>query len=89
MLVTWTGPTTVVTEFFDGMGRAYSFVIGIIIAAGVFIGGLEAAGVIKSLDRDAEGRQVAPCRSWAPSGPSSWRCSAAPGMRPPSPSTPP
>ena len=30
------------------MGRAYSGVIGIIIAAGVFIGGLEAAGVIKS-----------------------------------------
>ena len=48
MLVTWTGPTRVVTEFFDGMGRAYSLVIGIIIAAGVFIGGLEAAGVIKS-----------------------------------------
>jgi DcuC family C4-dicarboxylate transporter len=47
MLVTWTGPTRVVTEFFDGMGRAYSLVIGIIIAAGVFIGGLEAAGVIK------------------------------------------
>jgi DcuC family C4-dicarboxylate transporter len=48
MLVTWTGPTRVVTEFFDGMGRAYSFVIGIIIAAGVFIGGLEAAGVIQT-----------------------------------------
>jgi DcuC family C4-dicarboxylate transporter len=48
MLVTWTGPTKVVTEFFDGMGRAYSLVIGIIIAAGVFIGGLEAAGVIKT-----------------------------------------
>jgi len=48
MLVTWTGPTKVVTEFFDGMGRAYSLVIGIIIAAGVFIGGLQAAGVIDS-----------------------------------------
>ena len=48
MLVTWTGPTRVVTEFFDGMGRAYSLVIGIIIAAGVFIGGLESAGVISS-----------------------------------------
>ncbi|RPI10914.1 MAG: TRAP transporter large permease subunit [Zetaproteobacteria bacterium] len=48
MLVTWTSPTKVVTEFFDGMGRAYSLVIGIIIAAGVFIGGLEAAGVIKA-----------------------------------------
>ena len=48
MLVTWTSPTKVVTEFFDGMGRAYSLVIGIIIAAGVFIGGLESAGVIKA-----------------------------------------
>jgi C4-dicarboxylate transporter, DcuC family len=48
MLVTWASPTKVVTEFFDGMGRAYSLVIGIIIAAGVFIGGLQAAGVIDS-----------------------------------------
>jgi C4-dicarboxylate transporter, DcuC family len=49
MIVTWTGPTRVTKTFFDGMGRAYSGVIGIIIAAGVFIGGLEAAGVIKAL----------------------------------------
>ncbi|HSB69309.1 MAG TPA: C4-dicarboxylate transporter DcuC [Candidatus Methylomirabilis sp.] len=49
MLVTWTGPTQITKTFFDGMGRAYSGVIGIIIAAGVFIGGLEAAGVIKAL----------------------------------------
>jgi DcuC family C4-dicarboxylate transporter len=49
MLVTLTGPTTVTKHFFDGMGRAYSGVIGIIIAAGVFIGGLEAAGAIKGL----------------------------------------
>ena len=48
MVITWTGPTTVVTKFFDGMGHAYGFVFGII-AAGAFIGGLEAAGVIKSL----------------------------------------
>jgi DcuC family C4-dicarboxylate transporter len=48
MLVTWSNPTKMVTEFFDGMGRAYSLVIGIIIAAGVFIGGLQAAGVIDS-----------------------------------------
>ena len=49
MLVTWTGPTKIVTKFFDGMGHAYGFVFGIIIAAGAFIGGLEAAGVIKNL----------------------------------------
>jgi DcuC family C4-dicarboxylate transporter len=61
MLVTWTGPTRVVTEFFDGMGRAYSFVIGIIIAAGVFIGGLEAAGVIKTfLDALKEAKSAVP-----------------------------
>jgi DcuC family C4-dicarboxylate transporter len=61
MLVTWTGPTRVVTEFFDGMGRAYSFVIGIIIAAGVFIGGLEAAGVIKAfLDVLKEAKSAVP-----------------------------
>jgi DcuC family C4-dicarboxylate transporter len=61
MLVTWTGPTRAVTEFFDGMGRAYSFVIGIIIAAGVFIGGLEAAGVIKAfLDVLKEAKSAVP-----------------------------
>ncbi len=49
MLVTWSGPTTIVTKFFEGMGYAYGFVFGIIIAAGAFIGGLEAAGVIKNL----------------------------------------
>ena len=59
MLVTWTGPTRVVTEFFDGMGRAYSLVIGIIIAAGVFIGGLEAAGVIKAFLETLKGAQSA------------------------------
>lgn len=59
MLVTWTRPTRVVTEFFDGMGRAYSLVIGIIIAAGVFIGGLEAAGVISSFIEVLKGAKSA------------------------------
>ncbi|MFA5026354.1 MAG: C4-dicarboxylate transporter DcuC [Candidatus Methylomirabilota bacterium] len=59
MLVTWSSPTRIVTEFFDGMGRAYSLVIGIIIAAGVFIGGLEAAGVIKSFLDALKGAQSA------------------------------
>jgi C4-dicarboxylate transporter, DcuC family len=48
MLVTWTSPTKICNKFFDGMGHAYGFVFGIIIAAGAFIGGLEAAGVIKN-----------------------------------------
>jgi DcuC family C4-dicarboxylate transporter len=49
MVVTWTSPAQITKNFFDGMGRAYSLVLGIIIAAGVFIGGLEAAGVINAL----------------------------------------
>jgi DcuC family C4-dicarboxylate transporter len=49
MLVTWTSPVRITKDFFDGMGHAYASVIGIIIAAGVFIGGLQAAGVIAGL----------------------------------------
>jgi len=49
MVVTWTSPIKVTKDFFDGMGHAYASVIGIIIAAGVFIGGLQAAGVIAGL----------------------------------------
>ena len=48
MLITWTSPETVTKRFFEGMGHAYGLVMGIIIAAGVFIAGLEAAGVIKA-----------------------------------------
>lgn len=44
-------PAKVVKGFFDGMGEAYAGVIGIIIAAGVFIGGLNATG---SIDRTIE-----------------------------------
>ena len=44
-------PAKVVKGFFDGMGEAYAGVIGIIIAAGVFIGGLNAIG---SIDRMIE-----------------------------------
>jgi DcuC family C4-dicarboxylate transporter len=49
MLVTRTSPVTICNKFFDGMGHAYGFVFGIIIAAGAFIAGLEAAGVMKDL----------------------------------------
>jgi DcuC family C4-dicarboxylate transporter len=49
MIVTRVSLVKVTKDFFDGMGNAYSGVIGIIIAAGVFIGGLEAAGVIGGL----------------------------------------
>jgi DcuC family C4-dicarboxylate transporter len=59
MLITWTSPARIVVSFFDGMGKAYGFVIGIIIAAGVFIGGLEAAGVIKALVEGLKSAQSA------------------------------
>ncbi|HYM91599.1 MAG TPA: C4-dicarboxylate transporter DcuC [bacterium] len=49
MLVTMMSPTKVTQSFFDGMGRAYGNVMGIIIAATVFVGGLDAAGGIKAL----------------------------------------
>ncbi len=42
-------PSKVVKGFFDGMGEAYAGVIGIIIAAGVFIGGLNAIGSIERM----------------------------------------
>jgi DcuC family C4-dicarboxylate transporter len=59
MLVTWSSPGKVVKNFFDGMGRAYSLVIGIIIAAGVFIAGLEAAGAVKQFIELLKGTQSA------------------------------
>jgi len=49
MLVTRTSPVKICNKFFDGMGHAYGFVFGIIIAAGAFIAGLEASGVTKDL----------------------------------------
>ena len=48
-LVARLSPTEVTKSFFNGMGEAYSGVIGIIIAAGVFIGGLNAIGSIDRL----------------------------------------
>ena len=44
--VTRTSPAEVTKKFFDGMGRGYASIIGIIIAAGVFAAGLRACGVI-------------------------------------------
>lgn len=47
--VTRTNPEKVCKEFFNGMGKGYGNILGIIIAAGVFAGGLKAAGVIDAL----------------------------------------
>mgnify|MGYP000555012431 CR=1 FL=1 len=46
MIVTRLNPQQLCSKFFDGMGRGYASIIGIIIAAGVFAAGLRACGVI-------------------------------------------
>lgn len=46
MLFTRTSPQKAVKNFFDGMGKGYGDVLGIIIAAGVFVSGLRALGLI-------------------------------------------
>ncbi|QCD52139.1 C4-dicarboxylate transporter DcuC [Campylobacter sp. RM16192] len=49
VFVTWTSPEKITKEFFKGMGSAYAEVIGIIIAAGVFVAGLKACGAIDAI----------------------------------------
>lgn len=44
--VTRTNPTVCVKEFFNGMGSSYGSVMGIIIAAGVFVAGMQAVGLV-------------------------------------------
>ena len=46
LIVTRTDPQEATKKFFDGMGRGYAKILGIIIAAGVFAAGLHACGVI-------------------------------------------
>jgi DcuC family C4-dicarboxylate transporter len=46
IVVTRTNPTAAVREFFRGTGDVYASVFGIIISASVFVGGLEATGVV-------------------------------------------
>jgi DcuC family C4-dicarboxylate transporter len=41
-------PASVTKAFFEGMGNAYGSIMGIIIAAGVFVGGMEAIGLVKA-----------------------------------------
>lgn len=49
LAVTRANPVDVTKKFFDGMGKGYANILGIIIAAGVFVAGLKAAGVIDLL----------------------------------------
>jgi DcuC family C4-dicarboxylate transporter len=48
-LVTRVNPQKISTEFFNGAGRAYADVIGIIVAAAVFIKGMEVIGLTGAL----------------------------------------
>ncbi|MBR0573450.1 MULTISPECIES: C4-dicarboxylate transporter DcuC [Pasteurellaceae] len=49
IFVTLTNPQHITKEFFNGMGKAYANVIGIIIAAGVFVVGLKSCGAIDAV----------------------------------------
>ena len=46
---TRTSPTACTKDFFKGMGDAYASVMGIIIAAGVFVAGMKAVGLVDTL----------------------------------------
>ncbi|AJC88281.1 putative anaerobic C4-dicarboxylate transporter, DcuC family [Campylobacter insulaenigrae NCTC 12927] len=46
LIITLNKPDNIFNEFFNGMGKSYAEIIGIIIAASVFVAGLKACGVI-------------------------------------------
>ncbi|WP_058910088.1 C4-dicarboxylate transporter DcuC [Entomohabitans teleogrylli] len=48
LLVTRCNPKNITTEFFNGMGSSYANILGIIIAAAVFIEGLKVCGLMDS-----------------------------------------
>jgi DcuC family C4-dicarboxylate transporter len=45
-IFTRTNPSKATKEFFDGMGKGYGDIMGIIIAAGVFVAGMQALGIV-------------------------------------------
>lgn len=49
LAATRSNPTAVTKEFFKGMGEAYGSVMGIIIAAGVFVAGIQSVGLVDVL----------------------------------------
>lgn len=49
MIVTRCDPQKAFTSFFDGAGKGYANILGIIIAAGVFAAGLRETGIISAL----------------------------------------
>ncbi|WP_245741393.1 C4-dicarboxylate transporter DcuC [Propionispira arboris] len=48
LFVTRTHPVNLSNAFFEGMGKAYGSIIGIIISAGVFVSGLTAMGLVNN-----------------------------------------
>lgn len=48
LIVTRTNPGELTKSFFDGMGKSYADIMGIIMAAGVFVAGLNAMGLVKA-----------------------------------------
>ena len=48
LIVTRTSPKEITKAFFDGMGKGYGDIMSIIIAAGVFVSGLTATGLVKA-----------------------------------------
>lgn len=50
-IITRTSPAVISKAFFEGMGSAYGSIMGIIIAAGVFVSGLQAIGVVDAFTK--------------------------------------
>ena len=50
-LATRSTPATISKAFFEGMGSAYGNIMGIIIAAGVFVSGMQAIGVVSAFTK--------------------------------------
>ncbi|CAM3997607.1 C4-dicarboxylate transporter DcuC [Mesobacillus zeae] len=48
LIVTRSNPSEVTKSFFDGMGKAYGDIMGIIISAAVFVGGMNAIGLVEA-----------------------------------------
>lgn len=49
LFVTRTKPAGLTKQFFDGMGKGYADIIGIIISVGVFVSGMKALGIIQAM----------------------------------------
>jgi DcuC family C4-dicarboxylate transporter len=68
IIVTRTSPSEACRSFFRGMGDSYSLIMGIIIAAGVFVGGMNACGIVEAGTEAMKNAQdmVRYAGSWGP-----------------------